>query len=51
MNNKNYTNIPRTTEVRLPGGKLKNEKKMPSFHHPKNNPPKKQGVKFVSKSL
>ena len=28
MENKNSTNTPRTAEVRLPGDKLQNEKKM-----------------------
>ena len=41
MENKNSTNTPRTAEVRLPGDKLQNEKKKPSFHHPTSNPPKK----------
>ena len=33
MENKNSTNTPRTAEVRLPGDKLQNEKKMdhPTF--------------------
>ena len=30
MENKNSTNTPRTAEVRLPGDKLQNEKKMPN---------------------
>ena len=49
MENKNSTNTPRTAEVRLPGDKLQNEKKMPSFHHPTSNPPKKQDVIFIKK--
>ena len=40
-NNKN-TNTPKSTEVRLPGDHMKNEKKMPTFHHPTTQPkPKK----------
>lgn len=40
-NNKN-SNTPRTSEVRIPGDHLQNEKKMPTFHHPTTPPKPKQ---------
>lgn len=39
--NKNIS-TPRTTEVILPGDKMQNEKKMPTFHHPTVPPKPKQ---------
>lgn len=41
MENKNITNTTGMAEVRSLGDKLQNEKKMPSFHYPTKNPPKK----------
>ncbi len=40
-NHKTNSGSPRTAEIQSPMKKYQNEKKMPSFHHPTTNPPKK----------